>query len=88
MEETKVKIRAFLSGFFRTTALKDSDDIFALGFVNSLFAMQLVTWLEQSFSITISDEDLDMKNFNSVDALAVFVGRKTPDVKETSSLAS
>lgn len=88
MEETKVKIRAFLSGFFRTAALKDSDDIFALGFVNSLFAMQLVAWLEQSFAITISDEDLDIRNFNSIDALAAFVGRKIPAEKEASTPAS
>jgi acyl carrier protein len=77
MADNRTKLREFLSRFFRTTALKDSDDIFALGFVNSLFAMQLVTWLEKEFSITISDEDLDIKNFNSIDSLADFISRKT-----------
>lgn len=81
MDDNRTKIRAFLARFFRTTALKDSDDIFALGFVNSLFAMQLVTWLEKEFAMTISDEDLEIKNFSSVDALADFISRKTAVVK-------
>lgn len=77
MKDSKTEIRTFFSRFFRTTDLKDSDDIFNLGFVNSLFAMQLVTWLEKEFSFTIRDEDLDIKNFNSVDAIAELVHRKT-----------
>jgi methoxymalonate biosynthesis acyl carrier protein len=76
MERTDLSIRAFFGRFFRTTDLKDSDDIFALGFVNSLFAMQLVHWLEKEFAITITDEDLDINNFNSISAISALVGRK------------
>lgn len=77
MNETKVRIRAFFSRFFRTIELKDADDIFALGFVNSLFAMQLVAWLEKEFAFTIKDEDLDIQNFNSIQAISSFIERKT-----------
>jgi len=76
MDETALRVRTFFARFFRTTDLKDSDDIFALGFVNSLFAMQLVTWLEREFAFTIRDEDLDIRNFNSIAAISAFVGRK------------
>ena len=76
MERTDLRIRAFFSRFFRTTDLGDSDDIFALGFVNSLFAMQLVLWLEKEFAITIRDEDLDINNFNSISAISGLIGRK------------
>jgi methoxymalonate biosynthesis acyl carrier protein len=78
MDNKEGKIRAFFSRFFRTSELKDADDIFALGFVNSLFAMQLVTWLEKEFAFTIKDEDLDVQNFNSIDAISGFISRKTP----------
>jgi len=78
----KNKIRGFFSRFFRTNDLKDGDDIFAKGFVNSLFAMQLVGWLEKEFEIAIKDEDLDIKNFNSIDAIAGLIGRKTGSVVE------
>jgi methoxymalonate biosynthesis acyl carrier protein len=77
MEPIKTKIREFLSRFFRTSDLGDRDDIFELGFVNSLFAMRLVTWAEQEFGLRIEDEDLDIENFNSIEAIARLVERKT-----------
>lgn len=77
MNDNKSKIRSFFSRFFRADNLKDSDDIFAQGFVNSLFAMQLVGWLEKEFEIAIRDEDLDIRNFNSIDAIAGLIDRKT-----------
>lgn len=77
MEDSKIKIRAFLSHFFRAAELKEDDDIFALGFVNSLFAMQLVTWVEKEFGIQIENEDLDLENFNTIIAIANLVARKS-----------
>jgi methoxymalonate biosynthesis acyl carrier protein len=51
-------------------------DIFEAGLVNSLFAIELMTFLEQSFAIKITMSDLDMMNFNSVDHITQFVERK------------
>ena len=76
MDDAKIKIRGFLSRFFQTSKLKDDDDIFALGFVNSLFAMQLVTWVENEFGVQIEDEDLDVENFNSITAISGLIMRK------------
>lgn len=56
--------------------VKDEDDIFALGYVNSLFALELVTFVESCFAITIENEDLELENFRSVDAITSFIGRK------------
>lgn len=68
--------RGFLRQMIRIQQLRDADDIFALGFVNSLFAMQLIAWIERTFEVKVEDEDLEIANFNSVDAIANFVGRK------------
>lgn len=76
MDQDKLKIRSFLSRFFRVEAITDDDDFFAQGFVNSLFAMQLVMWVEKEFDISIEDQDLDIQNFNTVNAVAGFVERK------------
>jgi methoxymalonate biosynthesis acyl carrier protein len=76
MDNSKHKIRAFLSRFFQTVELKEEDDIFALGFVNSLFAMQLITWVEKEFSIRIEDEDLEVTNFSTIAAIAKLIARK------------
>jgi methoxymalonate biosynthesis acyl carrier protein len=58
------------------SAVDDHDDIFKRGLVNSLFAMQLVVFIEQEFQIAVDGEDLDLDNFCSVDAMSAFVSRK------------
>ena len=76
MNERKEKIKQFLSKLVRNHDLKDDEDIFALGFINSLAALQLVNFLEKEFGISIEDEDLDIQNFNTINAIASFVERK------------
>jgi methoxymalonate biosynthesis acyl carrier protein len=56
--------------------VRDVDDIFAMGLVNSLFAMQLVQFTEQTFGIEIDAEDLHLDNFRSINAMAELVARK------------
>ena len=75
----KVSIRAFLSRVFRNHEVQDADDIFALGYVNSLFGMELVLFVEKEFSITIDNEDLDIDNFRTINAIAALVERKSND---------
>ncbi len=72
----QTKIRGFLATFFQNIELADDQDIFALGFVNSLFAMQLVLFVEKEFDLKIEDEDLDIDNFRSLNAIAALVERK------------
>lgn len=74
---TKQKIRGFLGRFFRKHELQDDEDIFALGFVNSLFAMQLVMFIEKEFQVKVDNKDLDFKNFRSISAIADFVQAKS-----------
>lgn len=73
---TKAEIRQFLVRFFQNYDLQDDEDIFALGFVNSLFAMQLVLFVEQTFQISIENEDLDLDNFRTINALTNLIKRK------------
>jgi methoxymalonate biosynthesis acyl carrier protein len=76
MMDDRETIRAFVSRFFRGHELGDDEDMFSTGYVNSMFAMQLVAFVEQSFGFQVEGEDLDLDNFRSVDALAGFVARK------------
>jgi methoxymalonate biosynthesis acyl carrier protein len=75
--ENKASIRAFINHFFQNIELTDDQDIFELGFVNSLFAMQLVLFVEKEFGIAVEDEDLDIDNFRTIDAIVGLVERKT-----------
>ena len=81
MDQVQTKIKEFLSRFFKGHALQPDEDIFALGFVNSLLAMQLVAFIEKEFGVAVADEDLDLDNFRSIRAIADFVARKTGAVE-------
>ena len=75
-EEIKTKTRDFVSRFFRGHELGDDEDMFATGYVNSMFAMQLVQFVESTFGITVESEDLELDNFRSVNAITALVQRK------------
>lgn len=72
----KARTREFMGKFFKSMDIQDDDDIFALGFVNSLFAMQLVMFIEKDFGITVEDEDLNIDNFRTINAIATLVKGK------------
>lgn len=76
MQLVKSEVRLFITKFFGKSDFKDNDNLSELGFVNSLFAMQLVMFIEKKFSIRVENEDMDFKNFNSVDAIASLVDSK------------
>ena len=70
------KTREFIGRFVRESDFDDNLNLFESGVVNSLFAMQLVMFVEQEFDIKVSDEDLELANFESVNAIADFVVSK------------
>jgi len=76
-QDIKSKISAYLTRFFPVKELADDTDIFRLGFVNSMFAVQLVNFVEHEFGIEIENEDMELDNFRSVGALLGLVQRKT-----------
>lgn len=73
---TKQKIASFLARHLRAAELGGDEDIFAAGLVNSLFAMQIVLFVEKEFGVTVENEDLQLDNFRSVNAITGFVARK------------
>lgn len=73
--DVKTRIRNYFARVI-TTPLDDDDDIFARGLVNSLFAMQLLAFVEGEFSIVAERDDLNIRNFSSIAALTAFVEAK------------
>lgn len=76
MSEINAKVRSFLSRFFRKRELQDDEDIFSLGFVNSLFAMQLIMFLEKEFKIRVDNKDMDMNNFRTINSIVSLIESK------------
>jgi methoxymalonate biosynthesis acyl carrier protein len=73
----KETVRNFINNSINIDGLGDDENLFESGIVNSLFAVQLMTFVERIFRIEIGIEDLDVGNFKSVSATAMFIERKS-----------
>jgi methoxymalonate biosynthesis acyl carrier protein len=84
-DDARQKIRSFITGRFPRAPLTDELDIFELGFVNSLFAMELVMFIENTFQITIPNEDLTLDNFRTVALMSALVQRQRTAAAQSAS---
>jgi acyl carrier protein len=72
----KEAVKGFILRSINIPQLDDDDNLFASGIANSLFAVQLMTFIEKTFSIEVGMDDLDIENFKSLNAMTAFVVRK------------
>lgn len=77
-EENGIKeaVRRFILSSINVTHLDDDDNLFESGIVNSLFAVQLMMFIEKTFAIEVGMDDLDIENFKSLNATTAFVLKK------------
>lgn len=76
--QLRATIRAFLEANINIDdgiELADDDNIFALGYVTSIFAMRLLNFIESTAGIAVADEDIALANFSTVDALVALAGK-------------
>jgi methoxymalonate biosynthesis acyl carrier protein len=72
-EWIRTAIRSYVTVHTGDVSLSDDADFFDLGVVNSLFAMELITFIEREFDLIITVEDLCLDNFRSIAACSSFV---------------
>ena len=76
-EKTKKFInQTFLRGGEANTGLKNDTSFLEKGIVDSTGVLELVTFIEETFSIKVEDEELVPENLDSVNNLVDFVSRK------------
>jgi len=68
-----VTIGDFVARRFPEVRLGPHDDIFSVGFVNSLFAMELVMFVEKTFDFQVPNDELKLENFRTLDSMASLV---------------
>ncbi|MDG0871252.1 acyl carrier protein [Paenibacillus thiaminolyticus] len=80
----QAKIRGFIESnlvvFEDEAVFSDDDNIFQMGFVNSLFAMKLLGYIEQEFGITVGNEDLDIANFSTLNNIVRLIAKHMQEV--------
>ncbi|WP_440068662.1 phosphopantetheine-binding protein [Streptosporangium sp. OZ121] len=58
----------------RDEELHDDDNIFEKGFVTSIFAMQLLDFIEFTFDVEVPDDRIILQNFSSIQRITRMVG--------------
>lgn len=76
MQDDRATIRDFVLRHVKDQKLSDDQNIFASGYVSSLFVVQIVMFTENTLGVPVAEEDLDIENFLSVSSIHDFVTRK------------
>jgi len=79
--EVRAQMRAFVRDSFLylrpELELEDSDDLLALGVIDSLGFVELVEQVEQRIGARVRDADITGENFGSIDAVVRYVAART-----------
>ena len=79
MNGAKEKIKTFIVENFlfgSEDGLKDETSFLEEGIIDSTGILELVTFLEEEFSITVEDEELIPENLDSINNVTAFLERK------------
>ena len=79
MNETKEIIKTFIIENFlfgSKDGLKGETSFLEEGIIDSTGILELVTFLEEKFSITVEDEELVPENLDSINNVTAFLERK------------
>lgn len=61
-------------------SIGDDDDVFQVGGATSLFAMELVLFIEESLGVVLDDDDLERDNFATLNAMVRLLdGKRSTD---------
>lgn len=71
------ELRAYLRKLSGATSIADDDELFARGLLNSLYALQIVQFVESRFGLALADEDLALENFHTIEAIARLIEQRS-----------
>ncbi len=80
MDEIKQKVREYLVENFlfgdTETVLEDNQSLIDSGVIDSTGVLELITFLESEFGITVEDDEVLPENLDSIDNIAAYIQRK------------
>lgn len=80
MQEIKSKTRNYILDNFIMggdgAQFKDSDSFMEHHIIDSTGFLELISFLEQAFGLTVTDDEMVPENLDSLDNISAYVGRK------------
>jgi acyl carrier protein len=81
LNRVRERLRTLMEAHFPLArCFTDDDHLLERGIIDSLGILEVVSFVEQEFKLSISDEDLVPDNFRSIASLATFVVSKTGEL--------
>jgi methoxymalonate biosynthesis acyl carrier protein len=69
-------VREFIIRLSGRPGIEDDRPLISGGVLDSIAAVQMVDFVERTFGVEVTDEDLELVNFDSVRGLAALVTRR------------
>jgi acyl carrier protein len=78
INQIKEKVKEFIikTSYVPADQIQNDTMIFAQGIMDSMGFISIIGFIEESFSVSASDDDLIESNFESIDAISNFISRK------------
>ena len=67
------KIENYITKLTNEPDIDHSMNLFESGKLTSLDVLDLIGYIEETFNITISDDDIGVENFGSIDNISKFI---------------
>jgi acyl carrier protein len=80
-DAVRARLREFVAKNFYLPDPQSFDDKTSFldrGIIDSTGVLELVTFVEAEYAMTVADDDMIPANFDSIDALVAYIGRKQP----------
>lgn len=71
------EVNKFLKKFSRNTDIREDQNIYELGFANSIFTMQLMLFLEKEYNIDFSQKKSEFSNACTLGEIVRFISEST-----------
>lgn len=75
LQEIKERIYQFLTRLKKADGLQYDTELFKSKYITSLFALQIVQFIEKEFRIKLGRKEICEQNFHTIDAMAELVQR-------------
>ena len=76
--DVKDKVRAFVLEYAagRITEVQDDENLLQTNIIDSLGSFRMIAFLEETFPLTIEDTDMLPENFQTLNAVEIFIAGK------------
>ncbi len=76
LQEIKERIYQFLTKLKKADGLEYDTELFKSKYITSLFALQIVQFIEKEFRIKLGRKDITEANFHTINAMAELVQQR------------